>query len=130
MSSPNPIQRLQQLRRLLQSEGRVGVNARLRNRAADWIAPENDFRLPVSRGDLLRAAEIAADGWELPSPLPLGSEGRLEIAWVCVPQSGGTGGFTNLVRLASALERNGHRCILYLHDRHGWSIDQHRKTMR
>ena len=130
MSSPNPIQRLQQLRRLLQSEGRVGVNARLRNRAADWIAPENDFRLPVSRGDLLRAAEIAADGWELPSPLPLGSEGRLEIAWVCVPQSGGTGGFTNLVRLASALEQSGHRCILYLHDRHGWSIDQHRKTMR
>jgi glycosyltransferase involved in cell wall biosynthesis len=124
------MQRAQQLRRLLQSEGPVGVSARLRNRAAEWIAPANDIRLPVSRGDLLRAAEIAAGGWQLPSPLPLGSDGRLEIAWVCVPQSGGTGGFTNLFRLASALEQNGHRCIIYLNDRHGWSIDQHRQTMR
>jgi glycosyltransferase involved in cell wall biosynthesis len=124
------MQRVQQTRRLLRSEGRAGVSARLRNRAAEWIAPANDVRLPVSRGDLLRAAEIAAGGRELPPPLPLGADGRLEIAWVCVPQSGGTGGFTTLFRLASALEHSGHRCIIYLHDRHGWSIDQHRETMR
>jgi len=130
MNGPNPMQRAQQLRRLLRSEGPSGVSARLRNRAAEWIAPVNDVRLPVSRRDLLRAAEITANGWEPPLPLALGADGRLDIAWVCVPQSGGTGGFTTLFRLASALERSGHRCIIYLHDRHGWSIDQHRETMR
>ena len=130
MSGPNPIQRATAVAQAVAKRRPSGVSARLRNRAAEWIAPVNDFRLPVSRGDLLRAAEIAADGWEPPLPLPLGADGRLEIAWVCVPQSGGTGGFTNLFRLASALERSGHRCIIYLHDRHGWSIDQHRQTMR
>ena len=35
-----------------------------------------------------------------------------------------------MFRLMAALERAGHRCILYLHDRHGWSIDQHRRTVR
>jgi len=33
-------------------------------------------------------------------------------------------------RLAIGLERAGHRCTIYLHDRHGWSLDRHRKTVR
>jgi glycosyltransferase involved in cell wall biosynthesis len=110
MSSPNAFQRARQIQRLLKSEGRAGVGARLRNRAAEWIAPAADARLPVSRDDLLRAADVAANG--------------------CVPQTGGAGGFTTLYRLASALERGGHHCVIYLHDRHGWSIDQHRRTMQ
>jgi glycosyltransferase involved in cell wall biosynthesis len=30
----------------------------------------------------------------------------------------------------TSLEQAGHRCIVYLHDRHGWSLDQHRRTVR
>jgi hypothetical protein len=30
----------------------------------------------------------------------------------------------------AALEDAGHRCVIYLQDRHGWSIEQHRRTIR
>ena len=35
-----------------------------------------------------------------------------------------------MFRLLSSLEQAGHSCILYLDDRHGWSLDQHRETIR
>jgi glycosyltransferase involved in cell wall biosynthesis len=35
-----------------------------------------------------------------------------------------------MARLATSLERAGHRCVVYLHDRHGWAIDRHRARMR
>jgi hypothetical protein len=35
-----------------------------------------------------------------------------------------------MLRLVSALEQAGHECILYLDDGHGWSLDQHRTTIR
>ncbi len=85
---------------------------------------------PVAREDLVRAAEIAGAGWKLPEPLPLRDGEPLEVAWVCVPQSAGAGGFTTISRLACALESAGHRCTIYLPDRHGWSLEQHRRTMR
>jgi glycosyltransferase involved in cell wall biosynthesis len=130
MSAPTPLQRIKQARRLLASEGYAGLESRLRQRASSWIAPSADVRLPVAREDLARAAEIAAGGWRLPPPLELGAGEPLRIAWVCVPQAAGAGGFTTLFRLASALEREGHTCVVYLYDRHGWSLDQHRDTMR
>ncbi len=130
MSHPTFLQRVRQTQRLLSSEGYAGVATRLRERAASWVAPSGDARLPVARADLSRAAEIASDGWRLPAPLPIRSGEPLEIAWVCVPQAAGAGGFTTLFRLATALEREGHRCIVYLHDRHGWALEQHRQTMR
>jgi O-antigen biosynthesis protein len=49
---------------------------------------------------------------------------------VHVPPSNGAGGFTTLSRLASSLERAGQECTLYLHDRHGWALEQHRRTVR
>ncbi|HYM54604.1 MAG TPA: hypothetical protein VES97_04535, partial [Solirubrobacteraceae bacterium] len=52
------------------------------------------------------------------------------MAWIAAPQSEGGGGFTTMARLATSLEQAGHRCVFYLHDRHGWSIDQHRRTVR
>ncbi len=127
---PTVRERARQTRRLLRSEGSAGVATRLRERAASWISPAGGAPLPVSRKDFVRAAELAASGRRLPPPLPLGDDGRLEVAWVCVPQSPGAGGFTTVSRLASSLERAGHRCTVYLDDRHGWSLDQHRRTMR
>lgn len=130
MSRPTVRERARQTQRLLRSEGSAGVATRLRERAASWISPAGGAPLSVSRKDFVRAAELAASGRRLPPPLPLGADERLEVAWVCVPQSPGAGGFTTVSRLASSLERAGHRCTVYLDDRHGWSLDQHRRTMR
>ncbi|HEY4094688.1 MAG TPA: hypothetical protein VGM33_04215, partial [Baekduia sp.] len=33
-------------------------------------------------------------------------------------------------RMVHALEQAGHTCVLYLVDRHGWDIEQHRETIR
>jgi glycosyltransferase involved in cell wall biosynthesis len=35
-----------------------------------------------------------------------------------------------MFRMVSALERAGHECVVYLQDRHGWELDQHRRTIR
>lgn len=35
-----------------------------------------------------------------------------------------------MFRLVSALEQAGHTCVLYLDDHHGWSLEQHRQTIR
>ncbi len=35
-----------------------------------------------------------------------------------------------MFRLISSLEQAGNRCIVYLHDRHGWSLGQHERTIR
>ena len=35
-----------------------------------------------------------------------------------------------MFRMVTALEQAGHRCVLYLRDDHGWSIEQHRRTIR
>jgi glycosyltransferase involved in cell wall biosynthesis len=130
MSRPTVIERARQTRRLLGTEGYAGVATRLRNRAARWISPPGLNRLPVAREDLIRAAEIASQGWRLPAPLPARAGDPLQIAWVCLPQAEGAGGFTTLSRLASSLEQAGHRCIIYMHDRHGWSLERHQTTTR
>jgi glycosyltransferase involved in cell wall biosynthesis len=35
-----------------------------------------------------------------------------------------------MFRLMSALERAGHRCILYVRDEHGWALEQHEQRVR
>jgi O-antigen biosynthesis protein len=130
MSRPTLRERVSQTHRLLQSEGYAGVVTRIRGRASDWLSPAGDMPLPIAREDLVRAAEIAGDGWVLPKSLPLRDGQPLEVAWVCVPQSPGGGGFTTIDRFISSLEQAGHRCTIYLHDRHGWTLEQHRRRMR
>lgn len=130
MSRLTVLERARQTQRLLRSEGYRATAARLLERASRQVSPISESRLRVARGDLVRAAELAAAGLRLPPPLPLRAGDPLEVAWVVVPQSEGSGGFTTMSRLASWLERAGHRCIVYVHDRHGWSLDRHRATIR
>jgi glycosyltransferase involved in cell wall biosynthesis len=54
----------------------------------------------------------------------------MTIAWLTVPPGAGSGGHTTMFRLVSALERAGHRCIMYLVDAHGWSLEQHERVVR
>jgi O-antigen biosynthesis protein len=130
MSRPNAFERFSQTRRLLRAEGYAGVAGRLLSRASRWASPAGGERLKVAREDLVRASEIASSGWRLPPPRPPAAGEPLEVAWICAPPGAGAGGFTTMYRLASSLERAGHRCIFYLHDRHGWSLERHRKTIR
>jgi glycosyltransferase involved in cell wall biosynthesis len=130
MRRATAVERGQQVFRLLRSEGPGGVASRTRNRIALAISPPYDWRLSVSREDMARTAEIAAQGWTLPPPLPYRPGEPLTVAWVCVPPGPGSGGFTTMFRIAGAVERAGHRCVFYLHDRHGWSLKQHQRTIR
>jgi glycosyltransferase involved in cell wall biosynthesis len=130
MSGPGLTDRVRQAGRLLSSEGAAGVTARVRRRVAGLVAPGGPAEIPVDRADLLRAAEIAAAGWVLPDPLPARPGEPLTVAWVCGPPGPGSGGHTTMFRMVAALERAGHTCVVYLHDRHGWSLDQHRTTIR
>ena len=130
MSGPTAADRLRQTGRLLRAEGAAGVSTRLRTRASKWLAPAGSAPLPVTREDLLRAGEIAAGGWQLPPALPVRRGEPLTVAWLCEPGSAGSGGHTTMFRLVAALEQAGHECVVYLRDRHGWAIDQHRETMR
>ncbi len=130
MSRPTAVERVRQTRRLFRAEGCSGVASRLLDRASRWASPYGNERLRVARSDLVAAAEIAASGGELPPPLPLRPGEPLKVAWNCVPPGEGAGGFTTMFRIASSLERAGHECTVYLHDRHGWSLEQHRRTFR
>ena len=127
---PSLTDRLRQTRRLLTSEGASGVSTRLRKRAASALAPPGNARLPIVREDLVRAAEVAAGGWVLPEPAPHTPGEPLTVAWVTVPPSATSGGHTTMFRLIGALEDAGHTCVVYLDDRHGWDIEQHRRNVR
>jgi hypothetical protein len=121
-------ERLQQVRRLLRTEGPRGVTDRFRRRGAALLSPPVVHTLPVSREDLRGAATAIAVG-RFPDPLPWREGEPLTIAWVDVPPSQGSGGQTTIYRMVEALESMGHRCVVHLLDQHGWAIDQHRATV-
>lgn len=128
---PGPLDRARQIRRLLDREGATGIAARLGARAAGRLTALNRLKISVSEQDLIRAGEIAADGWRLPPPMPAREGEPLTVAWVCMPTAGpGSGGHTTIFRQIEALEQRGHRCILYFMNPDGWAIEQHRETMR
>ncbi len=131
MSRPSAVQRLRQTARLLNDEGGAGVARRLLERTMKQLpSPSYYRRLSIDRADVLRAAEIAAAGWPAPARLPILPGQPMTVAWVCFAPAEGSGGHTTMFRMVSALERAGHRCIIYLRDDHGWTIEQHRDTIR
>lgn len=69
-------------------------------------------------------------GGPLPDPAPWREGEPLSVALVCGPAGEGSGGHTTAFRMLAALERRGHRCVVYIHDRHGWDIAQHRRSIR
>ena len=50
---------------------------------------------------------------------PLAEGEVASIGFLCTPPSAGSGGHTTLFRMVAELERRGHRCVLFLYDRHG-----------
>jgi glycosyltransferase involved in cell wall biosynthesis len=124
-------ERIRQTARLLRSEGSAGVARRVLVRAGGRLPlPSVYDQLAIDREDLLRVAELAGEGRPAPGPLRERPTAPLTVSWVCFAPTAGSGGHTTLFRMVSALERAGHRCILYLRNDHGWSIDSHRRTIR
>src|SRR4051812_2579273 len=130
MSGLSPLGRARQMRRLLETEGSAGVAGRLANRVTKRLSPPGSAKLRVARADLERAAEIAAAGWALPAPLAAEPGEPLTIGWVCTSPGPGSGGHTTMLRLVSALEKAGHKCVLYLLDEDGWPLEQHERNIR
>ncbi|WP_120339199.1 glycosyltransferase family 1 protein [Cryobacterium soli] len=56
--------------------------------------------------------------------------GPLTVGWVCTPPKPGSGGHTTLFRMVEALEAAGHRCVIFLYDRHGGDLTRHAAVVR
>jgi O-antigen biosynthesis protein len=127
---PNMSDRLRQTVRLLRTEGSRSVVDRLRSRVADRIRPSDFSRLPIPSEQFARAGELASNNWNFPMSMQWSVGGPLRLAWICRPPGAGSGGHTTMFRMAGALERAGHECHIYIQDEHGWSLRQHRETIR
>jgi glycosyltransferase involved in cell wall biosynthesis len=70
----------------------------------------------------------------VPAPRPAGGAGPdypgLTVGWVTSPPAAGSGGHTTLFRMVEGLEARGHRCVLYLYDRHGVDLAQRAAELR
>ncbi|TFD52127.1 glycosyltransferase family 1 protein [Cryobacterium frigoriphilum] len=143
----NPVQ----IVRRLQSNGVADVGRRVIRRLYDQFdAAALQFPLlPEDVGDSTRLPNFAAlpAGPTFPAaatkdplttdPLttePLTTEPLtrepLTIGWVCTPPSAGSGGHTTLFRMVAGLTARGHRCILYLYDRHGGDREAQARVIR
>jgi glycosyltransferase involved in cell wall biosynthesis len=77
-----------------------------------------DLRFNLAFDDIL--ADIPA---ELPVPAArLERSSPASIGWVMTPPAPGSGGHTTLFRMIEALEARGHRCVVFIYDRHGVDV--------
>lgn len=65
---------------------------------------------------------------EAPSTLPVpatrpAAGAPVTVGWVSTPPAPGSGGHTTLFRMVQALESRGHRCVLFLYDKHGLDVE-------
>ncbi|WP_158866159.1 rhamnosyltransferase WsaF family glycosyltransferase [Leifsonia sp. AG29] len=66
---------------------------------------------------------------ELPESLPLPSRhlapgAPAAVGWVMTPPAPGSGGHTTLFRMIAALEARGHRCVVFIYDKHGVDVER------
>ncbi|MGJ0391056.1 rhamnosyltransferase WsaF family glycosyltransferase [Microbacterium sp. CGR1] len=60
----------------------------------------------------------------LPVPETRPTKGEpIAVGWVSTPPAPGSGGHTTLFRMVQALEARGHRCVLFLYDKHGLDVE-------
>ncbi len=89
-------------------------------------------RVGVEQLDFPLLPEDIADSTRLripPDGPPLLKE-QLTVAWVCTPPAPGSGGHTTLFCMVEGMERQGHRCLVYLYDRHGGDPERHARVIR
>ncbi|MBU5424216.1 glycosyltransferase family 1 protein [Cellulomonas hominis] len=80
----------------------------------------------------LLAEDVVAPGEEARA-LPAGppADGApLTVGWLTVPPGLRSGGHTTMFRMVEALEEAGHRCVLYLYDRHSGDLAERAAVVR
>ena len=101
----------------------------LANRAVGNVVKRLPSPRPVA--EVRREDVLAADLTNPPTrPDPPPYEGSLTINWVMAPPGPGSGGHTTLFRLINHLERQGHRCRIYLYDVYGGDAAYYGDTIR
>ena len=84
------------------------------------------LEFPLLPEDVADSGEVA-----LPAPETVPPADRpLTIGWLTVPPGMRSGGHTTMFRMVEALESAGHRCVMYLYDRHGGDIRQRAEVIR
>lgn len=110
---------------ILRDEGARALAQRFARYAYDRLGA-------ASLGDPLLDDDVA-DSTRLQLALPEQRPSRSEpltIGWVMTPPSAGSGGHTTLFRMVEAVERAGHRCVLFLYDRYGGDMRTHENVLR
>lgn len=62
--------------------------------------------------------------------VPPAAGAPLTVGWLTVPPGLHSGGHTTMFRMVQALEQAGHRCVLFLYDRHGGDVRQRAEVVR
>ncbi len=110
---------------VFRSGGVSGVAAKAVARAYDrWGDRAEDLHLrPADVADSARTPRR----WESTRPAP---DAPLTIGWILSGLAEGSGGHTTIFRMVEALERAGHRCVLYVYDGVGGGPDRYRELLR
>ncbi|MFD1719770.1 glycosyltransferase family 1 protein [Georgenia deserti] len=110
------IARREGLRALTQRAARLAYH-----RSGAWELDE-----PLPAADIADSASL-----RLPSPRTRPARSHpLTIGWVTTPPGAGSGGHTTLLRMVEAVERAGHRCVLFLTDRFDGDLADHTRVIR
>lgn len=110
---------------MVRADGPAELRRRLARKTREHFAARTP-ELPLEAADVADSTTLTP--WTLPAPRPVGS--KLCIGWVCTPPGAGSGGHTTMFRYIKALESAGHRCILYLYDRHGGDLGHAEHVVR
>ncbi|MCB1297620.1 MAG: glycosyltransferase [Microthrixaceae bacterium] len=77
-----------------------------------------DLRFNLDLADVL--TEVPG---HLPTPATSPEIGTpLQIGWVMTPPAAGSGGHTTIFRMVESLQDRGHKCVLYIYDKHGLDL--------
>jgi len=105
--------------------GPRGIAQRLAQRAYSSTGAA-DLLFNLDLDDIL--TDVASD---LPVPPARDdADGPLTVGWVATPPAPGSGGHTTVFRMVAALEARGHRCILFLYDKHGIDVERQTAVIR
>jgi glycosyltransferase involved in cell wall biosynthesis len=99
--------------------GMHGIAQRIAQRAYQATGAA-ELRFNLDLDDILTGlpAELPLPVEQLPRSRPA------TIGWVMTPPAPGSGGHTTLFRMIEALEARGHRCVVFIYDKHGVDVDR------
>lgn len=110
--------------RVLRSDG-AGELARRSVRLASRRLGVHIQPFPLLADDIVDSASVPPE-----RPTTRNPGDRLAVGWVTAPPGAGSGGHTTMFRFIEALERAGHRCVLFCYDRYGNDVASHEAVVR